>query len=62
MASLEHPGLLVRVPLVVHRLTSRCYPFVVVGSDGRLVPVISSVKAALLWLSTVRRILAGEQF
>ncbi len=52
-ASLEHPGSLVRVPLGVHRLTGRRYPFVVVGSDGRLVPVVSSVKAALSWLSTI---------
>jgi len=54
-ASYEHPGSLVRVPLGVHRLTGRRYPFVVVGSDGRLLPVVSSVKAALSWLSTIER-------
>ncbi len=54
-ADWEHPGSLIRVPLGVHRLTGRRYPFVVVGSDDRLVPVVSSVKAALMWLSTVER-------
>jgi hypothetical protein len=54
-ASSEHPGSLVRVPLGVHRVTGRRYPFVTVGSDGRLVPVVSSVKAALSWLSTIDR-------
>ena len=53
IASSEHPGSLVRVPLGVHRLTGRRYPFVTVGSDGRLVPVASSVNAVLSWLSTV---------
>ncbi len=55
IASSEHPGSLVRVPLGVHRLTGRRYPFVTVGSEGRLVPVVSSVKAALSWLSTIQR-------
>ena len=54
-ADWEHPGSLIRVPFGVHRLTGRRYPFVVAGSDGRLVPVVSSVKAALSWLSTVER-------
>jgi hypothetical protein len=54
-ASYEHPGSLVRVPLGVHCLTGRRYPFVVVGSDGRLVPVVSSVKASLSWLSIIER-------
>ncbi len=51
----DHPGSLLRAPLGVHRLTGRRYPFVVVSSDGRLVPVVSSVKAALSWLSTIER-------
>jgi hypothetical protein len=54
-ADWDHPGSLIRVPFGVHRLTGRRYPFVEVGSDSRLVPVVSSVKAALLWLSTVKR-------
>ncbi len=54
-ADWEHPGSLIRVPLGVHRLTGRRYPFVVVGSDGGLMPVASSVKAALSWLLTVDR-------
>jgi hypothetical protein len=52
-ADWDHPGSLIRVPLGVHRLTGRRYPFVVAGSDGVLVPLVSSVKAALSWLSTV---------
>lgn len=54
-ADWDHPGSLVRVPFGVHRLTGRRYPFVAVGSDGQLVSVIASVKAALSWLSTIDR-------
>ena len=39
-ASLEHPGSLLRVPLGVHRLSGRRYPFVS-WRDGQLVPVAS---------------------
>jgi len=54
-ADWEHPGSLMRVPFGVHRLTGRRYPFVAVGSDGQLVPVVASVKAALSWLAQVER-------
>ena len=54
-ASSEHPGSLVRVPFGVHRRSGRRYPFVAVGSAGRLAPVVSSVGDGLRWLSTVKR-------
>ncbi|MHB8600163.1 MAG: TOTE conflict system archaeo-eukaryotic primase domain-containing protein [Ktedonobacteraceae bacterium] len=54
-ADWDHPGSLMRVPFGVHRRSGRRYPFVVIGSDGQLLPVVSSVKAALVWLSTVER-------
>ena len=51
---MEHPGALVRVPFGMHRRSGRRYPFVAVGSAGRLVPVVSSVGDGLRWLSTVK--------
>ncbi len=53
-ASWEHPGSLVRVPLGVHRLTRRRYPFLRLV-EGQLVPVARSLSAALSWFSTVER-------
>ena len=45
-------GSLLRVPLGVHRLTGRRYPFVSLQGE-KLVPVARTVGEALSWLSTV---------
>ncbi len=53
--TLDRPyGSLVRLPLGVHRVSGRRYPFVSLV-DGRLVPVAHSVSASLAWLSSVQR-------
>ncbi len=61
-ASWDAPGSLVRVPLGVHRLSSRRYPFLVPahadsGSGDRVVPVAHSVESSLEWLASIRRVL-----
>lgn len=48
-------GSLIRLPLGVHRLSGRRYPFVSQVSDGSFVPVASSISATLTWLSTIQR-------
>lgn len=56
-ATWEEPGSLVRVPLGVHRLSGRRYPFLVpAGSGDRFVPVAQSVAASLDWLASIRRV------
>jgi hypothetical protein len=56
-ATWDAPGSLVRVPLGVHRLSGRRYPFVVSADGGdRVVPAAHSVSASLEWLATIRRV------
>src|SRR5437764_1337664 len=54
-ATWEEPGSLVRVPLGVHRLSDRRYPFVVLAGD-QLVPVARRVSESLAWLATIERV------
>jgi hypothetical protein len=54
-ATWDAPGSLVRVPLGVHRLSNRRYPFLV-PADDRMVPAAHSVSGSLEWLTTIRRV------
>ena len=49
-------GSLIRLPLGVHQVTGRRYPFVSRLSDGSFAPVAPSVSACVAWLSTVERV------
>ena len=49
-------GSLIRLPLGVHQVTGRRYPFVSRLSDGSFAPVAPSVSACVVWLSTVERV------
>src|SRR6266568_4587929 len=51
----QHPGSLVRVPLGVHQVSGRRYPFLSLA-DGRLEPVGRSLSAVLAWLAMVERV------
>ncbi len=51
----QHPGSLVRVPLGVHQVSGRRYPFLLLV-DGRLEPVACSLSAVLAWLAMVERV------
>src|SRR5215469_3556523 len=48
-------GSLMRVPLGVHRLSGKRYPFVVWDPSG-MVPIATSIQAALVWLERLERI------
>lgn len=54
-ADRQHPGSLVRVPLGVHQLSGRRYPFLSLV-DGRLEPVAHSLSTMLAWLAMVERV------
>jgi hypothetical protein len=55
--SWDAPGSVVRVPLGVHRLSCRRYPFLVpVGAGDRVVPVAKTIESSLEWLATIRRV------
>jgi hypothetical protein len=59
-ADQEHPGALIRVPLGVHRLTGRRYPFLV--PDGERVQVAArSLAGSLEWLASVKRVPVPER-
>jgi hypothetical protein len=56
-ATWDAPGSLVRVPLGVHRLSGRRYPFLLpAGAGDRVMPAAQSVSASLEWLATIRRV------
>lgn len=48
-------GSLIRLPLGVHRLSGRRYPFVV-NQDGAITSVAASIAETLTWLKTVERV------
>ena len=54
-------GSLIRLPLGVHRRTSRRYPFVAWTEHGA-VSVASSVRATLAWLSTLQRVSVPDEY
>ena len=54
-ADWQHPGSLVRLPLGVHQLSGRRYPFVSLVDD-QLEPVARSLSGVLTWLSTVEQV------
>jgi TOTE conflict system, Archaeo-Eukaryotic Primase domain len=61
-ATWEEPGSLVRVPLGVHRLSGRRYPFLVpAGAGDRLVPAAQRVSDSLEWLATIERVRVPQQ-
>jgi hypothetical protein len=56
-ATWDAPGSVVRVPLGVHRLSDRRYPFLVaVDSGDGVVPAAKSAADSLEWLATIRRV------
>jgi hypothetical protein len=61
-ATWDAPGSVVRVPLGVHRLSGRRYPFLVsAGAGERMVPAAQSVESSLEWLATIRRVPVPER-
>jgi hypothetical protein len=54
-------GSLIRLPLGVHRRTFRRYPFVTWTERGAI-PVASSVRATLAWLSTLQRVSVPDEY
>jgi hypothetical protein len=53
-------GSLMHMPLGVHRLTGRQYPFVI-WQDASLVPVAASIAGVLSWLASVERVIVPHE-